>query len=73
MLYAKVLYYQRLNASLPGILSTEGVILAAPNPQTGALEQTGTIQQSDYVNVSEVTTCACCRSKPITFGQRCAD
>jgi peptide/nickel transport system permease protein len=55
MLYAKVLYYQRLNASLQGILSTEGVILAAPNPQTGALEQTGTIQQSDYVNVSEVT------------------
>jgi peptide/nickel transport system permease protein len=55
MLYAKVLYYQRLNASLQGILSTEGVILAAPNPQTGALEQTGTIKQSDYVNVGEVT------------------
>jgi peptide/nickel transport system permease protein len=55
MTFAKQRYYQRLNASLQGILSTAGVTLAATNPQTGALEQTGTIQQSDYVNVSEVT------------------
>jgi peptide/nickel transport system permease protein len=55
MTFAKQRYYQRLNASLQGILSTAGVTLAATNPQTGALEQTGTIQQSDYVNVGEVT------------------
>ncbi len=35
-------YYIRLNASLDGILSTEGVIIAAKNPDTGALEEKGT-------------------------------
>jgi peptide/nickel transport system permease protein len=47
-------YYIRLNASLEGILSTEGVIIAAKNPDTGALEEKGTIEQSDYINVSQV-------------------
>lgn len=54
MTYAKVRYYQRLDASLEGILSTEGEIVAANNPQTGALEQTGVVNQSDYVNISQV-------------------
>jgi peptide/nickel transport system permease protein len=51
---AKRNYYNRLNESLKGLLSTEGAIIAAPNPQTGALEQTGTVKQSDYANVSQV-------------------
>ena len=54
MTFAKQRYYQRLNTSLKGILSTEGVIIAAKNPQTGALEQTGIVNQSDYVNISQV-------------------
>jgi peptide/nickel transport system permease protein len=54
MTYAKRTYYQRLNASLQGILSSEGVIIAAPNAETGALEETGTVKQTDYVNVIEV-------------------
>ena len=54
MTFAKQRYYQRLDASLKGILSTGGTIIAAPDPQTGALEQTGTVNQSDYVNISQV-------------------
>ena len=54
MTFAKQRYYQRLDASLKGILSTGGAIIAAPDPQTGALEQTGTVNQSDYVNISQV-------------------
>jgi len=54
MTYAKVQYYQRLDASLKGILSTEGVSIAAINPTTGALEETGAVKQSDYVNISQV-------------------
>jgi peptide/nickel transport system permease protein len=51
---AKLRYYQRLDTSLKGILSTEGVTIAARNAQTGALEETGTVKQSDYANVSQV-------------------
>jgi ABC-type dipeptide/oligopeptide/nickel transport system permease subunit len=47
-------YYIRLNNSLQGLLSTEGATIAAKNPETGALEQTATVGQADYVNVSEV-------------------
>ncbi len=47
-------YYIRLNASLGGLLSTEGAILAAKNAGTGALEQTGIVNQTDYVNVGQV-------------------
>jgi peptide/nickel transport system permease protein len=51
---AKRNYYIRLDKSLDGILSTEGEIIAAPNSQTGALEQLRIINQSDYVNINEV-------------------
>jgi peptide/nickel transport system permease protein len=51
---AKRNYYVRLNESLKGLLATEGVTIAAKNPTTGALEPTGAVKQSDYVNVSEV-------------------
>jgi len=54
MTNAKRNYYNRLNDSLKGLLSTEGVTISANNPQTGALEQTRVVNQSDYVNVSQV-------------------
>jgi peptide/nickel transport system permease protein len=54
MTLAKQRYYQRLNTSLLGLLSTEGAIIAAMKPETGALEQTATVKQTDYVNVSQL-------------------
>ena len=54
MTFAKTRYYQRLNDSLQGILSTEGVTVAAPNEQTGTLEEIDSIAQTDYVNVRDV-------------------
>ena len=51
---AKRNYYDRLNSSLQGLLSTEGATIAAKNPQTGVLEETGTVKQSDYTNISQV-------------------
>ncbi len=51
---AKRNYYIRLNSSLQGLLSTEGATIAAKNPQTGAMEQTGIVNQSDYVNIGQV-------------------
>jgi peptide/nickel transport system permease protein len=54
MIFSQQRYYQRLNTSLSGILSIEGITLAAPNPQTGVLEQTGAVNQTDYVNVGQV-------------------
>ena len=54
MTNAKRNYYARLNNSLQGLLSTEGVTIAENNAQTGALEQTGTVKQSDYVNITNV-------------------
>jgi peptide/nickel transport system permease protein len=54
MTYARQRYYQRLTASVQGILSTEAETIASQNPQTGALEQIGTVNQSDYVNISQV-------------------
>ena len=54
MTNAKRNYYIRLNASLGGLLSKEGVIIATNNAGTGALEQTGTVKQSAYANVGQV-------------------
>jgi peptide/nickel transport system permease protein len=54
MTFAKVEYYRRLDASLKGLLSMEGVTIAAQNSQTSALEQTGIVKQSDYVNLNNV-------------------
>jgi peptide/nickel transport system permease protein len=47
-------YYIRLNNSLDGLLATEGAIVAVLNQDTGALEEKGVINQTDYVNVGEV-------------------
>lgn len=54
MTFAKQRYYQRLDASIDGLLSTEGEILAVKNPETGALEEVGVVKQTDFANVSEV-------------------
>jgi peptide/nickel transport system permease protein len=54
MIYARRMYYERLNASLEGILSTEGATIAAENPQSGDLEASGRVGQTDYVNIFEV-------------------
>lgn len=54
MTNAKRNYFVRLNNSLKGLLSTEGAVVAANNSQTSTLEQIGTVNQSDYVNISQV-------------------
>jgi peptide/nickel transport system permease protein len=54
MTNAKRQYYGRLDNSLKGLLSKEGVTIAVENPQTGILEQAGSVNQSDYVNISQV-------------------
>jgi peptide/nickel transport system permease protein len=54
MTNAKRNYYIRLNNSLKGILATEGATIAAHNADTGTLEAAGTVEQTDYVNVTEV-------------------
>lgn len=47
-------YYIRLNNSIQGLLSTEGAIIAEMDEETAVLEETGTVTQSAYVNVSQV-------------------
>lgn len=54
MTFAKQRYYQLLDSSLKGILSTSAAIIAEPNAKTGALDQTGSVNQTDYVDVSQV-------------------
>ena len=54
MTNAKRNYFIRLNNSLKGLLSTEGVSIAAQNAETGALEETDTVKPTDYVNVGKV-------------------
>lgn len=55
MTFARQRYFQRLDASLDGLLSTEGEIIAKKNPETGLLEEIDAVAQADYVNISEVT------------------
>ncbi len=54
MTFARQRYYQRVNAALEGLLSAEGAIIATKNPETGALEETAIIKQSDYANINQV-------------------
>jgi peptide/nickel transport system permease protein len=54
MTNAKRNYYNRLHASLDGILSSEGAIIAERDPGTGALKKKGFIEQSDYVNIGQL-------------------
>jgi peptide/nickel transport system permease protein len=54
MTNAKRNYYIRLNKSLQGLLSTEGISIAVKNADTGALEETDVVAPSDYVNINQV-------------------
>ena len=54
MTYAKQRYYQRLDASLQGLLSTSGLIIASQDSKTNSLVQASTIKQSDYANIEQV-------------------
>lgn len=54
MLFSETRYYQRLNDSLQGLLSKEGVTIASTGTVTGTLESVGTVAQTDYVNIREV-------------------
>ncbi len=47
-------YFIRLDKSVQGLLSDQGITVAAANPETGALEETGVVEPTDYVNVSQV-------------------
>ncbi|MCB0147970.1 MAG: ABC transporter permease, partial [Caldilineaceae bacterium] len=54
MTFARQRYFQRVNTSIQGLLSTEGAIIAVPNAETGALDQKGVVKQTDYANVNDV-------------------
>lgn len=54
MTNAKRNYYRRLDASLEGLLATEGATIAVKNAETGELEETDLVKQTDYVNVRNV-------------------
>jgi peptide/nickel transport system permease protein len=54
MTFAKTRFYQRLNNSLQGILSTQDLTIAAAGTVTDTLQATDTIAQTDYVNIREV-------------------
>lgn len=47
-------YFIRINNAIQGLLSTDGVTIAIENSETATLEATGSIVQSDYINVSQV-------------------
>lgn len=55
MTIAKQRSYQRLDASLQGLLSTGPLIIAAQNLESNTLEQTGAVNQTDYVNINQLT------------------
>ena len=54
MTYSRQRYFVRLNESLKGLLSTEGVIIASENPGIGTLEQTDIVKQTEYVNINQI-------------------
>jgi peptide/nickel transport system permease protein len=54
MTNAKRLAFARLNESVHGLLSTEGVTIAVKNKDTGALEIKDEVVQTDFVNIGLV-------------------
>jgi peptide/nickel transport system permease protein len=54
MLFSKMRYYQRLNESIRNILSTDSMTIAETDGISGTLTSTGSVAQTDYVNVTEV-------------------
>ena len=47
-------YYKRLNSNLLNAQNSASVIIAAPNEETGTLEETKQIADTDYVNVKDI-------------------
>lgn len=54
MIFAKTRYYERLNASLQGLLSSEGITIGSTDAVSGTLASSGTIGRTDYVNIRDV-------------------
>lgn len=54
MTNAKRNYYVRLNTALKGLMATEGVTVSQLNLQTQTLEEVDAVEQSDFVNITEV-------------------
>jgi peptide/nickel transport system permease protein len=54
MTFARQRYFQRVNASIDGLLSTEGAIIAARNAETGELEEKSVVKMTDFANINEV-------------------
>lgn len=54
MTSARRKYFVRLDASLEGVLSTEGVSVAVADEETGELVEKDFIEQTDYVNIGQV-------------------
>lgn len=47
-------YYGRLTNNLFGLLSLESLVIAAEDPETGAMVQVDEVKQSDYANVNKI-------------------
>ena len=54
MTFARQRYFQRVNASVDGLLSSEGAIIAARNAETGELEEKSTVKLTDFANINEI-------------------
>jgi len=54
MTFARQRYFQRVNASIDGLLSTEGAIIATRDPETGELQEKGVVKLTDFANVNEI-------------------
>ncbi len=54
MTNARRQYFVRLNNSLEGLLATEGITIAAQDEETGELQEAGSVQQTDYINVNQI-------------------
>jgi peptide/nickel transport system permease protein len=54
MTFARQRYFQRVNASIDDLLSTEGAIIAARNAETGDLEEKRRCQADRFANINEV-------------------
>jgi len=54
MTTARRKYFVRLDASLEGLLQTEGVTIAVESEETGELEERDFIEQNGYLNVGQV-------------------
>jgi peptide/nickel transport system permease protein len=54
MTSARKKYFARLDASLEGLLSAEGVTISQPDEETGELVKMRDVTQTDYINVGKV-------------------